>query len=376
MANYKKHVIRSLWLLIMSLILAGCSYFQIFRDKGDDYLQAVRKPRTEIPETLDTPPFHDVMTIPEIVDSRGISGQTFELPLPDPLSSSYGVDKIVIRKLGNNHWIFLDAPTATIWPRLREFFIERNLNISIENPGEGLIETEWLISQDGNPDQIFKSLTGGKARFDSRASIENRFRMKIAPGVREGSSEVRIYCYQTKLGNTEKEVLPRVSGSKDDSAEFIAVADKVLTELAHYLGETINQGSTISLLAGKIAGKERAELMPDKVKPVLKYMLDFDRTWSIVGSALSSAGIEIEDRDRTNALYYILYEDPSEKSAGFLARLFSRDKSVTKDDAHRYVIKLDELDDDVQVTIQKTPTTLAEAEFAERLLKIIKEYST
>lgn len=376
MGIYKRYAARSLLVLILGMHLAGCSYFKIFRDKGNDYLLAERVPATEIPQTLDSPPFNDVMIIPDVVDSRGISGRRFEMPLPDPLSSNYNVDKIVIRKLGDNHWIFLDAPTATIWPRLREYFIENNLNIGIENPGKGIIETEWLLSKNGSSDQIYESLTSGKAKFDSRSSIESRLRMQVAPGVRQGSSEVRIQYIQTNIGNEDKEALTWSSGSDIDSTEIVAVEDKVLTELAHYLGETINQSSTISLLAGSIASDSRAVLMPDKVKPILKYSLGFDRTWSTVGSALGAAGIEIEDRDRTSALYYILYDDRLEDKDGFFSRLFSRDDGVPKEEANRYLIKVDELDDDVQVTVHKNASMLADADIAERLLKIIKEYST
>jgi outer membrane protein assembly factor BamC len=372
---YKKCANRSLLIVILGLYLGGCGYLKVFRDKGNDYLLAERNPPTEIPDTLDSPPFSDTMIIPEVADPRGISGQQFELPLPDPLSSNYGVDRIVIRKLGDNHWIFLDAPTATIWSKLREYFILNNLDIGVENPGQGIIETEWLVSQNGSADQIYESLTSGQARFDSRSSVEGKLRMKVAPGVRQGSSEVRIQYVQTNLGNEAKAEITWHSNHGADSDEIVAVEDKVLTELAQYLGETINQSSTISLLAGRIANESRAILVPDKVKPILKYTLDFDRAWSTVGSALGAAGIEIEDRDRTSAMYYILY-DPLDKEAGFLTRLFTKEEDVPKEEIHRYVIKVDDLVDNVQVTVHKDASMLAEADFAERLLRIIKEYST
>jgi outer membrane protein assembly factor BamC len=355
--------------------LGGCSYFKVFRDRGNDYLLAERVPATEIPDALDSPTFNETMIIPEVVDPRGISGERFQLPLPDPLTSSYGVDQIVIRKLGDNHWIFLDAPTATIWSKLREFFIENNLDIGVESPGQGIIETDWLLSQNGSADQIYASLTSGKARFDSRSSIEARIRMQVQPGVRQGSSEVRIQYLQTNRGNADKAALTWRSDSQPGNDEIVAVEDKVLTELALYLGQTINQSSTISLLAGTISTESRAVLVPDKVKPILTYSLDFERTWSTVGSALGAAGIEIEDRDRTSAMYYILY-DRFEKEEGFLSGWFSKDDGVPKEEANRYVIKVDDLDDNVEVTVQKDGSILADADFAERLLRIIKEYST
>ena len=74
----------------LSLALSGC--FGIFRDRENDYLEAEDLPRTEVPAELDTPAFDDLMVIPEVIDSRGIARKEFELPLPEPLNTSFGVD--------------------------------------------------------------------------------------------------------------------------------------------------------------------------------------------------------------------------------------------------------------------------------------------
>jgi outer membrane protein assembly factor BamC len=57
----------------------------------------------------------------------------------------------------------------------------------------------------------------------------------------------------------------------------------------------------------------------------------FDRAWRRVGLALDRVGFTVEDRDRSQGLYYVRYIDPQldNKTAdkpGLLSRLFSSDK--------------------------------------------------
>ncbi len=51
----------------------------------------------------------------------------------------------------------------------------------------------------------------------------------------------------------------------------------------------------------------------------------FDRAWRRVGLALDRIGFTVEDRDRTQGLYFVRYVDPEAESAssggGFLSKL-------------------------------------------------------
>ena len=361
--------------LIVTVNMVACSHFTFFRDKGNDYLLAESEPRTVVPESLDQPPFTDLMAIPEIVDSRGISGREFELSVPAPLSSSYGVDRIVIRKLGDNHWIFLDASIAFIWPKLREFWIVNHLDIAADDPGHGWLETNWLVSRQGNADEVYASLISGRAQLDSKVAIENKFRMQVEPGVRQGSSEVRIQYLQVPLDDERKSSLTWAS-SEVNAPGIIDVEEKVLTQLAQYLGEKLNERSSVSMLASSIGEGQRAVLVPDKIRPVLVYYLDYDRTWSTVISAIKNARLAVEDENREASTMKVVYSDRSQKSAGFISRIFSGSDEESSEDAIRFNLKLEKIDDRIEVTVYKNETDLAEADIAERLLKIIKEYST
>lgn len=359
------------------LLLAGlsaCSWFGIEGHK-DAYLEARTLPNTKIPPNLDDPSFVDLMEIPKINDVRGIRGQEIDLELPEPLSTTFGVEQIVIRKLGDRRWIFLDFPPAAAWNKVRQFWEANNIGLAIIDPRKGIMETEWLVSEEGDTDQIYESLRRGRDTTSASGKL-NRFRLSLEPGIRNGSTEV----YMTHLASSGPGKANRLRGLKESDWPELPdnneLAGKVLTELAYYLGDNINRNSTISLMAGNLK-KTRTELVPDASKPVLKYHLDFNRAWSTVGSALKSARINVEDLNRSSAVYYVYYDDGSVDEPGFLKRLFtSEDEMKPSDLEHRYQIHLDQQTGEVHVTVYKDDTTLADAFIAERLLKVIKEYSS
>ena len=363
--------IRLMLLMFLVLSVTSCSMFGLVRDREYDYLKAETLPRTVIPGNLDEPPLNDLMVVPDIVDSRGISGQTFELPLPDALNTNFGVETIVIKRLGDSRWVFLDLPPAVVWSNLREFWENNNLTIAFLDPSKGLIETEWLRSQDGDAEQIFDSLKQGQSIVGRGSFIENRFQMRIEPGVRSGSSEIHLRYKQAAPGSGTDE---RLDWSEE--SDVLEVEDAVLSAIAYHLGENINNRTTVSLLAGTITSESRAVLVPDRTKPVLKYKLDFNRAWATVGAALDNARISVEDLDRSSAIYFVYYKDGDEDSPGFIRKLFLDDDELPVGEEDRYLVHLDQADDGVNVTVLKDPSTLASALVAERILKIIKEYST
>ncbi len=358
-------------LIALLLTTTGCSWLGL-EGTTDNYLEAETKPATEIPDGVDNPPFVDLMPIPDVIDSRGLAGQRFELELPEPLSTTFGVDQIVIRKLGEMRWVFLDANPALVWPKVQRFWESRNIMVEMANPTTGEMETVWVVSRDGEADTIYESLTSGNAWTDSRAALQNKFQLRIEPGIRNGSTEVYVTHRQIPLADESPAQVDWTAQSDNDALE-----NKILTELAYFLGETINDTNEVSLLASTLQ-ENRTRLTPDASRPVLSYRLDFDRAWATVGSALEDAQIVVEDLNRTDAVYFVYYEDQTVEDPGFFGRLFGsgETKKVDRVDVHRYQVHLKPVQDEVEVTVYKDTEQLADAVVAERLLKIIREYST
>ena len=361
-------------LIILVVTLAGCSWIDKY-DRRDKYLEAGSIPPTQIPPGLDQPPFEAALPIPQVADSRGLSGKKFEIGLPQAVSTTFGVEKVVIKKLGDSRWVFLDATPSTVWPKIVRFFAVTNMDVALADPRRGVLESEWISTRDDGAEEIVVSIA--KQDFD-QATIANRFRVSIEPGIRSGSSEVYLETRQLSLGAASLPEDVSWEGKSDD----LELEAALLTKLAYYLGESINE--PVFSIGATALREEKARLIPDIVSPVLIYKLEYERAWATVGSALKNARIPVEDLDRTAQIYYIYY-DPSrvyKEEPGFFSRLFSKEEDVQAlDDTYRYKILLQTAEDatgvtDVRVTIQDKNGNPADALISEGLLRVIKESST
>ena len=361
-------------LIILVVTLAGCSWIDKY-DRRDKYLEAGSIPPTQIPPGLDQPPFEAALPIPQVADARGLSGKKFEIGLPQAVSTTFGVEKVVIKKLGDSRWVFLDATPSTVWPQIVRFFAVTNMDVALADPRRGVLESEWISTRDDGAEEIVVSIA--KQDFD-QATIANRFRVSIEPGIRSGSSEVYLETRQLSLGTASLPEDVSWEGKSDD----LELEAALLTKLAYYLGESINE--PVFSIGATALREEKARLIPDIVSPVLIYKLEYERAWATVGSALKNARIPVEDLDRTAQIYYIYY-DPSrvyKEEPGFFSRLFSKEEDVQAlDDTYRYKILLQTAEDatgvtDVRVTIQDKNGNPADALISEGLLRVIKESST
>jgi outer membrane protein assembly factor BamC len=60
----------------------------------------------------------------------------------------------------------------------------------------------------------------------------------------------------------------------------------------------------------------RARVLADRPGPTLQVDDGFDRAWRRVGLALDRSGFTVEDRDRTQGVYFVRYVDPSSPAGG------------------------------------------------------------
>ena len=362
------------YLLVAAIaFLSGCSWIGI--SEAQRNLEKGSSELSIIPEELDQPNFGDPMPIPDIIDYRGLGDQLVDVSLPQSLTSSFGVEQIVIRRLGEDRWVFLDLPTATIWPQVVLFWEEHHLPLANLDPRNGTLETEWLVGAAGDADAIFDSLKSGSAWSIQSSAQQYKFRVRVEPGVRTGSTELYLEAKGMPLGAPYR--LDRVEWTgKSDDPDLEA---KLLSEIAYYLGGRTAEGPTVSLLAAGLQ-ESKATLDPQPTGMVLKYRLNFNRAWATVGAALEDASVEVEDLDRSSADYFVHYTSAHDPDPGFFTRLFTREKDDGTS-GQRFKVHLEPLGEEVHVTVAIDDTTTTSTNtmnllLSERLLKLIKEYST
>ena len=358
---------QALTMIVVVMTATGCSWF----GSGDEQrrLEEGSSQAVVIPEELDKPQFTDIMPIPEIADPRGLAGTDYEVRMPDALSTSFGVEQIVLRRLGEERWVFLDIPPSVVWPKVVQFWESHNIDVQDADPSTGILVSRWLPARGANAEEILDSLKQRTVLRNSSSIDQHKFRLKMEPGIRSGSTELYLEHRQMPAGAPS--FLSEVEWiAKSDNLEL---EDELLRTMAFYLGDNITQG-TFSMMATGLQTSSRAELIPDRTTPVLKYRLDFNRAWATVGDALENARVSVDDLDRTQANYYVYYSSDHNPEPGFFGRLFGGDDKISGE-GNRYTVHLDEAENEVHVTVLQDEREV-DSLIAERLLKIIKEYST
>ncbi len=361
-------MLRTALLVLVVALAGGCSWFGA--GEVQRALEEGSSKRVVIPDGLDQPEFIEAMPIPQIADPRGLVGEDYVVRMPDVLSTSFGVEQIVIKSLGDDRWVFLDVPPAVVWPKIVQYWEVNNIDVESADPAAGVLTSRWLTGRDGDAETVLSSISEGNVFANTTNVSQHKFRLTIEPGIRSGSTEV--YLQHRQMAANAPFRLDTVDWTGDSDSDEIEA--EVLRKMAFYLGETITQG-TISMMAGGLENRSsRAQLIPDRDRPVLKYKLDFNRAWATVGNALENARVPVEDLDRTSARYFVYYTSDFNPEPGFFGRLFGK-KKPDENPANRYTVLLEENGNEVHVTVLRE-TDQAESLIAERLLKVIKEYST
>src|SRR5262249_23050384 len=73
----------------------------------------------------------------------------------------------------------------------------------------------------------------------------------------------------------------------------------------------------------------RARVLEGRPAATLEVDDAFDRAWRRVGLALDRSGFTVEDRDRTQGIYYVRYVDPKfagKEEPSFMSKVFSLGK--------------------------------------------------
>ena len=361
---------KQIFFISFILVLNGCGSLG-WLGKSDEQkkLEEGSSKPTQIPSGLDAPLFSDPMAIPEIRDFRGLSGSEIELGLPDPLATNFGVEQILIRRLGDNRWVFVDLPVATVWPRVLLFFEEKKFPLASVEVSDGRIETDWVSGSSGVAESVFESF-GNRDEDEAKAYLhEYSFNVLVEAGVRSGSTELYVE-ERNRLRNDES-----ASVSWDGKSDLPELEAKMLSALAYYIGERLAEGPSISLAAAT-RQTSKVEMISGENGTILRYRLGFDRTWATIGRALEDADIEVIDLDRSAGVYYVSYASLANSKVGFLKRLFNAEDK--KKEGRPFLVTVSS--ESGQMIVNAAPNNDSSGPedlvLRERLIKIIKEYST
>src|SRR5450830_450626 len=325
--------------MLLLASLAGCDSIP-FINNTSDYKGAGRSKPLEVPPDLTASPASDAYSIPGSTSystySQVQEGQ--EPAVEKVLASPEGVR---LEKAGAQRWLVVNAPAEKVWPVIREFWTDMGFAVRVENPQLGVMETEWIDSE-----AIKKDESGNLGdKFDkwldklSGFADKKKFRTRLDRGNDVNTTEIYMTHrsvsgapddgknrVQTQLGEIDTGYRPGAKTATEADARDAELDDELLRRLMVKLG--VEEQKSKSIIAQAVTLK-RAEVVKEADGSATLVVNDpFDRAWRRVGLALDRIGFVVEDKDRSNGLFYVRYSDvdiddtpPPKEKKGLLDKL-------------------------------------------------------
>jgi len=231
------------------------------------------------------------------------------------------IEKLRIERSGTQRWLVVPGAPDKLWPVVKEFWQEVGLLVNVELPEAGIMETDWAENRAKLPQDFIRN-TLGKVFDDLYSTAErDKYRVRLEKGAEPGTTEIYIshrgmYEVYVNEGKSETRWQPRAAEPELEA--------EMLRRLMVRLGA--DETRTKAMLASEPV-QERAKLSRSTDGAgALLLEETFDRAWRRVGLALDRVGFTVEDRDRSQGLYYVRYVHPEvdgkkKDDSGMLSKL-------------------------------------------------------
>ena len=352
--------------IFISLLLLGCSTIEeipiIDKVTQPDYVSSKKAKKLEIPPDLDDINSSNKYAINgEPTSLKQFQNKDKEQNLVNLIVNEK--EKIKVVKSGAMRWLVIPAGQREVWPVVESFWEDMGFDVA-SSKRTGIIETKWISESDLRKDD--SALGQFDAWLDALANTSTRrkFRTRIEEGVVEGTTE--IYLSQRSLLNgldehksrkekhfeggmnpdtiyqiqeykssndDDKEVM--VSNFKEDDLE---IQYELLRRLMVRLGSS---DLTARESLDKAVEIKNAELINQDDYKYIKLNDNYSRAWRRLSLAIDMVGFLVEDKNRSDGIFYIKYSNleidedgkKPKKKKGLISKLaFWQDEDISKEE--------------------------------------------
>ena len=282
------------------------------------------------------------------------------------------VGDVRIERSGDQRWLVINRPADKLWDPVREFWQESGFNLTTDQAAIGIMETDWAENRAKIPQDFIRSTIGKVHDGLYPTGDRDNFRTRVERNA-NGGTEI----YITHRG------MPEVySNQSTDSTVWQArptdpeLEAEFLRRLMVKLG--VAQEQSKALVAASAAGT--APQAPARVTtvnnvPVLQLNDGFDRAWRRVGLTLDRTGFTVEDRDRSQGLYFVRYIAPTgdKKEPGFFAKYLSFGSSNTAIAPLKYRVAVRSEGNATTVSVLNAAGAPETSADAQRILQVIAD---
>jgi outer membrane protein assembly factor BamC len=365
--------------------LTGCSSIgNILEPNKIDYRSASKATTAslEVPPDLTQIRRDSRFSIPE-ANKSSATASSYNLEKGNKVATNSGVvavkqvQNMRIERNGNARWLVVKDTPEALWPQLKDFWQELGFLINVENQEAGVMETDWAENRAKIPQDIIRNTLGKVLDSLYSTGERDKFRTRIE---RSANGEVEIYISHRGA----QEVL--VGAQKDGTVWTPRAADpgleaEFLSRLMVRLGSDGEKAKT-AVASPAAAGKPHSQLLKVDGKTFVEVDEAFDRSWRRVGLALDRIGFTVEDRDRSQGLYFVRYVDQDidaktkGASEGFFSRLFSFGSSsdaAKNAQKYRILVKNTTTGETSQVSVHGSDGKVESSPVADKILQLLND---
>jgi outer membrane protein assembly factor BamC len=253
-----------------------------------------------------------------------------------------GIPGMRIERDGERRWLVVEKPATDLYPQVKDFWQENGFLLVIDSPSTGIMETDWAENRSKLPQDVIRSALGSVlgSIYDTGERDKYKTRLEVP---KPGETEI----YITQKGTLEKcvtdtagdQCLYTIWTNRPNDPNLEAV---FLARLMERLGMTQEQAKAmVSVPLAPKAAKAKF-VQEANNQGYIELSSGFDRSWRDVGLALDRSNFTVEDRNRSNGVYYVRYinaKDVGDKK-GFFSNLFSsKDDSKLQAKKYQVIVK-------------------------------------
>jgi outer membrane protein assembly factor BamC len=230
----------------------------------------------------------------------------------------------------------------------------------------GIMETEWAENRAKLPHDFIRSSIGKVLDSLYSTGERDKFRTRLERNATGGTDIFISHRGMMEVYN---------SAQKDSTVWQPRAADpeleaEFLRRLMVKLGTSQEQSK--AMMAAE-AGKNSSRVTMLNGQPVVQIDDRFDRAWRRVGLSLDRTGFTVEDRDRSQGVYFVRYVAPvvEQSEPGFFGKLFGGSKVETA--PMKYRIAVASQGELTTVSVQNAGGVPETSANAERIVKVIAD---
>ncbi|MEK9934692.1 MAG: outer membrane protein assembly factor BamC, partial [Luminiphilus sp.] len=192
----------------------------------------------------------------------------------------------------------VNVAPGQLWPQVRAFLVSSGINVASVDASGGLIDTVFVMLENN--------------------SVESRFRFRVDSGVQRNTSELHVLQQ-----NIAKDLDLTSWPQNSDDTEL---EQAMLRNIAQFIANSAESAPVSMMAEQAMTGAGRIAMEESTSGARLRLDLPFNRAWAATEKGFTDAGFRLDDKNRSEGLFYVTYLGPEgEEDGGWFSWLGGSD---------------------------------------------------